>query len=175
MKVALISDNHGFEAKDELEDIIKTCDEVWHAGDIGSLSSIQWIKEYATLRGVYGNIDDEEIRGEYPKELVFTTADVKVYMIHIGGYPGKMLARVKKRLKEEKPHLYICGHSHILKVMPDRKLNLLHMNPGAYGHQGFHVIRTILTFEIKEGRVVNLNAVELGRRGKVDDDYFEEE
>lgn len=167
MKIGLISDNHSYDGHD-IKENLKDCDEVWHAGDIGSLESIAWIKDICPVRAVYGNIDVQDVRAEYPEENVFEVEGLKVYMIHIGGYPGRMLGRVRKRLLEEKPDLYICGHSHILKVMRDHELGILHMNPGAYGHHGFHKIRTILTFEIHDGNISNLNAVELGVRGHVE-------
>jgi hypothetical protein len=163
-KIALISDNHSYIGDDILK-AIEGSDEVWHAGDIGELDSIKPIINKYNFKAVYGNIDDQEIRGLYPLNEIFECEGVKVLMTHIGGYPSKYAARVKKLITEHKPNLYICGHSHICKVMPDRDNNLLHMNPGAYGHHGFHSIRTILKFEINDGKIANLNAIEIGRRG----------
>lgn len=164
MKIALISDNHGYIGDDVLSHL-KDINEIWHAGDIGTLESIAPMKKIATFRGVFGNIDDQSIQYEFPLNQLFEVEGLKVFMTHIGGYPGRYSQRVKTIFEKEKPGLYICGHSHICKVMPDRKYGLLHMNPGSYGHTGFHKIRTILKFEIKKGQILNLHAVELGIRG----------
>lgn len=163
-RIALISDNHSY-FNEELIEHLQGCDEIWHAGDIGSLDSIARIRELATFRAVYGNIDDASIRDLFPLNELFECEGLKVFMTHIGGYPGKYNSRVSDIIKEEKPNIYICGHSHICKVMPDKVNNLLHMNPGAYGHHGFHKVRTILTFEIDKGKIQHMNAVELGLRG----------
>ena len=165
-EVAIISDNHGYTGED-LKSHLDGVDEIWHAGDIGKLSSIEWMEAYGKVRGVYGNVDGHKIRLVYPLDSVFTYEGLKVYMTHIGGYPGRYTARVKAILQEEKPGLYICGHSHILKVMPDKKLNLLHINPGAYGHHGFHLIRTIIKLKIEDGKISDVKAIELGRRGRL--------
>jgi hypothetical protein len=122
----------------------------------------------ATFRGVYGNIDDKSVKDVFGLNEIFVCEGIKVLMTHIGGYPGKYTARVHQLLKEHKPNLYICGHSHICKVVPDKVNNLLHMNPGAYGHHGFHKVRTILKFDIHQGKIENLRAVELGLRGIVE-------
>lgn len=108
------------------------------------------------MRGVYGNIDDQQIRSEYPKELFFDLEGLTVYMTHIGGYPGKYQKLIKKRLKELKPDLYICGHSHICKIMKDHNLNLIHFNPGAIGYHGFHSKRTMIDFSIKQGKIKDI-------------------
>ncbi|MBK9254236.1 MAG: metallophosphoesterase family protein [Saprospiraceae bacterium] len=165
-KIALISDNHSYFDKD-ISLATDDCDEIWHAGDIGSPDSISQFQQKALFRAVYGNIDDIGIRSTFPLDLTFECEGIRVFMTHIGGFPGRYTARVKKILQELKPNLYICGHSHILKVMPDKNLGLLHMNPGSYGHHGFHLIRTLLKFDIDNGKISNLNVVELGRRGVV--------
>ena len=164
IKVALISDNHSYVGDDVIKNL-EDCDEIWHAGDIGDLSSIDTIKNICTFRAVYGNIDDMNTRDVFPLDLDFECGGMNIFMTHIGGYPGRYSTRVKNILEITKPDIYICGHSHVCKVMPDRKLGLLHMNPGAYGHHGFHIIRTILKFEIDGGKLINVRAIELGRRG----------
>jgi putative phosphoesterase len=161
-----MSDNHSYLGQDVLNHILDS-DEVWHAGDMGSMASITPLMEGKIFRGVYGNIDDNDVRTVFPSDLSFTAEGLKVYMTHIGGYPGKYNPRVYQILLREKPDLFICGHSHICKVMQDKKLNLLHMNPGAYGHHGFHVVRTLLKFNIQDGQVKDLHAVELGLRGRI--------
>ncbi|HOY12179.1 MAG TPA: metallophosphoesterase family protein [Saprospiraceae bacterium] len=165
MHIALISDNHSYIGQDILDQIADV-DEIWHAGDIGSFDSIEEMRKIKPFRAVYGNIDDASMRAEYKEDLIWTCEGIKVYMTHIGGYPGRYNARASKIIKSEKPNLFICGHSHICKVLPDHKNDLLHMNPGAYGFHGFHQIRTILKFEIAEAKIKNLRAVELGLRGK---------
>ncbi len=167
-KIALISDNHSYVGED-VNQHLKDVDEIWHAGDIGDLSSIEEIKTFATFRAVYGNIDEPSTRQIYFENEIFHCEEVKVFMTHIGGYPGKYNARVKEIILKEKPHIYICGHSHICKVMPDKTNNLIHMNPGAYGHHGFHHMRTILKFEINGKKIENLVAVEIGIRGLTDE------
>lgn len=164
--IALISDNHSYDGNDMIK-YLKDCDEIWHAGDIGSLDSIKAMREICTFRAVYGNIDNHTIRGEYPLNLSWDCEGMQMFMTHIGGYPERYYKRVRTILEDEKPDLYICGHSHILKVMPDKKLDLLHMNPGAYGHHGFHKVRTILKFEIEKGAIQNAHVIELGLRGKL--------
>ncbi|MBK9733481.1 MAG: metallophosphoesterase family protein [Saprospiraceae bacterium] len=166
-KIALISDNHSYFG-DEITEHLTGVDEIWHAGDIGDLASISKYREMATFRAVYGNIDDQSVKDIFPLNNIFLCDGIKVFMTHIGGYPGKYSTRVNKIIKEEKPNLYICGHSHICKVMPDKSNDLLHMNPGAYGHHGFHKMRTILKFDIDHGKIQNLVAVELGLRGFID-------
>ncbi len=164
-KIALISDNHSYVGDDVLSHL-SAKDEIWHAGDIGDLKSIEKIvKKTGVFRAVYGNIDEIETRALYPLNQIFEVEGVKVIMTHIGGYPGKYKTRVKQLIKEHKPDIYISGHSHILKVMRDKENDLIHMNPGAYGHHGFHKIRTILTFSLNQGILSDLSVVELGIRG----------
>lgn len=142
---------------------IQDVDEVWHGGDWGDISVSDQIQKDKVIRGVYGNIDGQDIRNVYPKELVFTVDQVKVYMIHIGGYPGRYNKEVKERLTHEKPNLYICGHSHICKVMKDKSLNLLHFNPGAIGLSGFHNKRTMMKFTVDSGKIFDVNVLEYER------------
>ncbi|MBK6362909.1 MAG: metallophosphoesterase family protein [Saprospiraceae bacterium] len=164
-KIALISDNHSWYGEEMLPHL-SGIDEIWHAGDIGDLTSVQKFREMAVFRAVYGNIDDQSVKYLYGLNEIFFCEGLKIFMTHIGGYPGKYTARVSSIIKSEKPNIYICGHSHICKVVPDKTNNLLHMNPGAYGHYGFHVVRTILTFEIHWDKIQNLNVIELGLRGR---------
>ncbi len=166
-KILLVSDNHGHHAE-ELLPHIEHCDQIWHAGDIGSMESIDlFLDSGKTFRAVYGNIDSPQIRYEYPEILNFTEEGIRICMLHIGGYPGRYSKKAKALIELERPDLFISGHSHILKVMPDEKHNLLHMNPGSYGHQGFHIMRTALIFNIDNKKITNLNVVELGRRGAI--------
>lgn len=166
-KIALISDNHSYVGEDVLKHL-EDVDEIWHAGDIGDLHSIQAMQKMAPFRAVYGNIDDHKTRLIFPENQIFICEEAKIFMTHIGGYPGRYNARVKQIIKLENPDIFICGHSHICKVMPDHANQLLHMNPGAYGHHGFHIIRTILKFSIHGKKILDLRVVELGRRGKID-------
>lgn len=163
--ITLISDTHSH-LDDDILNHCKDADEIWHAGDLGDIGLIEKLQQFGKpVIGVYGNIDTPEVRHEWPENQIFECEGIKVIMTHIGGYPGKYTRRVEALLKKEMPNLYICGHSHICKVVPDRKLDLLHMNPGACGHHGFHQIRTILKFDIENAEIKNLRAVELGLRG----------
>ena len=148
------------------KDILKyvsECDEVWHAGDIGSLEVSETLKNLKSLRAVHGNIDNSEIRIEFKAEEEFTIEGLKVWITHIGGYPGNYAKNVESKLKEISPDLFICGHSHILKIMKDKKLNLIHMNPGAIGKYGFHNIRTMIRFEVSNGNINNVEVIEFKR------------
>ena len=166
MKIGLLSDTHSY-INDDMLSYFENCDEIWHAGDIGDVEVAQKIQDFKPFKAVYGNIDDNNIRSEFPEELFFNCAGVKVYIIHIGGYPPKYTRKLKDRLDELKPDLFICGHSHILKVIPDKTRNLLHMNPGAAGNHGFHKERTMLRFEISNEKITNLELIELGKRGVI--------
>ncbi|MDR0688471.1 MAG: metallophosphatase family protein, partial [Prevotellaceae bacterium] len=135
-------------------------DEVWHAGDVGSASVADAIAAFKPLRAVYGNIDGEEVRRAYPLRQRFTCEGVEVLMTHIGGYPGRYDAAIARELRSTPPQLFICGHSHILKVMFDKKLNCLHINPGAAGKYGLHAVRTAVRLEVKNGSMSNLEVGE---------------
>lgn len=161
MKILLLSDTHSY-IDDRILEYAKNADEIWHAGDFGNLEVIDELKKAGTLRGVFGNIDEVKIRAEFPEINIFECEKVKVVMIHIGGYPNKYAPRVKQILKEEKPQIFISGHSHILKVMYDKELEILHLNPGSAGKHGWHKIRTMLRFEINGEKIENLEVVELG-------------
>jgi hypothetical protein len=162
-KILLLSDTHGYIDKKILK-YVKQADEVWHAGDIGDVSVTDAIKTLKPLRAVYGNIDNAKIRVEFPEHNRFLCEDVDVWITHIGGYPNRYDTRIREIIKQNPPDLFICGHSHILKVMPDKKLNLLHMNPGAIGISGFHNVRTMLRFEIDGKKIQNLELVEFKRK-----------
>lgn len=162
-RILLLSDTHGY-VDERILDYASQADEVWHAGDIGNLAVTDELQRCALLRAVYGNIDGTEIRKEFPLNNRFMVEGLDVWMTHIGGYPGKYSPAVREELYACPPKLFVCGHSHILKVMPDKKLNLLHMNPGACGIYGFHQVRTMLRFEIRSGKVENPEAIELGKR-----------
>jgi uncharacterized protein len=163
-KILLISDTHGH-LDQKIIKYIYDVDQVWHAGDIGTIAVADGISSLKTLKGVYGNIDGHVLRSQFPENQIFSCEGVKVLITHIGGYPGRYNPRVKKLIAQEKPKLYVCGHSHILKVIQDHKNNLLHMNPGACGIQGFQKLRTMLRFELNHGKIENLEAIELGKRG----------
>jgi putative phosphoesterase len=165
VRIGLLSDTHGF-LDEALYRWFAECDEVWHAGDFGTAAILDSLRRFKPVRGVYGNVDGAEVRAELPLELSFECEGVKVYMTHIGGYPGHYDARAKKALLAERPDVFLCGHSHILKVMRDPVLGLLHMNPGACGHNGWHAIRTALRFTIAGGRISDAAAIELGPRGR---------
>jgi uncharacterized protein len=164
MKIGLLSDTHSY-LDEQILRHLKDCDEIWHAGDFGSLAVSDALAAVAPLRGVYGNIDDQQIRNIHPKIQRFTLAGLDVLMTHIGGYPGKYHPDIRAIIKANPPDLFISGHSHILKIMPDKSLNnLLHINPGAAGKHGFHVVRTLVKFIINAGKIENLQVVELGKR-----------
>lgn len=162
-KILLLSDTHSH-IDDRILAYVAEADEVWHAGDIGDFKVTDAIQKLKPLRAVYGNIDNAEIRKEFPLHNRFEIEGVKVWMTHIGGYPGKYNPAIREEIKQDPPRLFICGHSHILKVMPDRNLKLIHMNPGACGIYGFHQIRTMLRFQIDQGKIENLEVIELGKR-----------
>jgi putative phosphoesterase len=162
-KILLISDTHGF-LDPKLIKHIQEADEVWHAGDIGKLAICQEIEDYKPLKAVYGNVDGADIRSVCPENLIFTCEDVKVVITHIAGTPSKYPARVKDLLRIHRPNIFICGHSHILKVMFDKDYNVLYINPGAAGVHGFHIIKTAVRFEIDGPEIKNLAVIELGKR-----------
>jgi putative phosphoesterase len=162
-KILLLSDTHSH-IDDVILKYIRQADEVWHAGDIGDLAVTDSIKSIKPLRCVYGNIDDNQARLEFPLNNRFMCEDVAVWMTHIGGYPNKYNPAITKELEQNPPKLFICGHSHILKVMFDKKFDLLHMNPGAAGKSGFHQIRTMLRFVIDKDKIKDLEIIELGKK-----------
>ncbi|TMU57389.1 metallophosphoesterase family protein [Flagellimonas algicola] len=162
-KILLLSDTHGH-IDDSILKYVAQADEVWHAGDIGSLSVTDSIQKLKPLRAVHGNIDNHVIQKEFLEHERFLCEQVDVWITHIGGYPNRYDRRIKEEIKLNPPKLFICGHSHILKVMHDKKLNLLHMNPGACGKYGLHQIRTMLRFVIDGDKISDLEVIELGKR-----------
>ena len=158
-KILLLSDTHSY-IDDDILKYVKQADEVWHAGDIGNLEVTDAIKALKPLIAVYGNIDDAKARVEFPEHTRFMCENVDVWMTHIGGYPGHYDLRIKTEIYKNPPKLFICGHSHILKVIPDKRLNLLHMNPGAIGKHGFQQVRTMLRFTIEDDKIDNLEVIE---------------
>ena len=163
--IGLISDTHGF-LDETVFDHFKNCDEIWHAGDFGNIELANRLATQSgkTIRGVYGNIDGQDVRSVYPEQLIFYCEDVKVMMRHIGGAPPKYNPDTRKELQLHQPNLFIAGHSHILKVMYDDKINCLHMNPGAAGKQGWHKVRTLIRFVIDGSDMKNCEIIELGNR-----------
>lgn len=162
-KILLLSDTHSY-IDDQILKFVKQADEVWHAGDIGNLNVTDKIKELKPLRAVYGNIDDSEARLEFPLDNRFMVEEVDVWMTHIGGYPDKYNQRIREEIKKTPPKIFISGHSHILKVQFDKKLNTLHLNPGAAGKYGFHNVRTMLRFIIDGDEIKKLEIIELGKK-----------
>ncbi len=162
-RIGLISDTHSY-LDDAVFNHFEKCDEIWHAGDFGDIKVANALQDFKPLRGVYGNIDGRDIRSVYPQNLKFNCEDVKVWMTHIGGYPGKYDQRIKADIHREQPDLFICGHSHILKVLFDKNITCLHLNPGAAGKYGWHKVRTLLRFCISEEKILNLEVIELATR-----------
>ncbi|RAU83070.1 metallophosphoesterase family protein [Pontibacter arcticus] len=163
MKIALLSDTHSY-LDDQILRLLDGCDEVWHAGDFGTIEVSDRLSKVAPVRGVYGNIDGQDVRVVHPKVLRFNANGLDVLMTHIGGYPGKYHPDVRQSIKDNPPKLFITGHSHILKVMPDKSIGLLHLNPGAAGKHGFHQVRTMMRFSIIDGKIQDLQVIELGKR-----------
>ena len=163
-RIGLLSDTHGF-LNERIFSFFENVDEIWHAGDFGNIETADKLAAFKPLKAVYGNIDGHSIRAQAPELLCFDCEGLKVLMTHIAGYPGRYNAQARAWIAQHKPQLVVCGHSHILKVMQDKKNNHLHMNPGAAGISGFHKIRTMLRFEINKGGIENFVAIELGLRG----------
>ena len=161
-KILLLSDTHGYIDNDILK-YVKQSDEIWHAGDIGDLLVTDEIKKQKPLHAVYGNIDGSKARAEFPEHDRFMCEGVDVWMTHIGCYPNRYDKRIRDNIKKDPPNLFISGHSHILKVMNDKKLKLLHMNPGAIGKYGFHKVRTMLRFVIDGKNIKDLEVIEFKR------------
>jgi uncharacterized protein len=164
VKIGLMSDTHSF-LDERIFDFFSEVDEIWHAGDIGNPDVVDKLEAFKPLRAVYGNIDNAAMRLRYPLDNRWETEGMRVWMTHIGGYPGRYNPRVREELKLDAPDIFICGHSHILKVISDKQFHLLHINPGACGNEGFHKVKTLVRFEISNGKIQNMNVVELGLRG----------
>lgn len=162
-KIGLLSDTHGF-VPPRIYELFKDCDEIWHAGDIGTLEVLDELRAFKPLRIVYGNIDDHQIRIDTQEELTFYVEKMKVSMTHIAGKPGKYVPKAFDLLNRERPNIFVCGHSHILLVQFDPKMNTLWLNPGACGKKGFHQVSTVLRFEIDGSEIKNMEVIELGKR-----------
>lgn len=168
MKIGLLSDTHSY-LDPKVFQYFESCDEVWHAGDIGDLRVASALQSFRPLRAVYGNIDDKTIQVHYSEDLHFKCEGVEVLITHIGGKPPSYNSRVKKLLNQLKPQLFICGHSHLLGITRDPNLNnMLFVNPGAAGNHGFHSMKTLVRFELLSGQIKNMEVIELGKRGKID-------
>jgi putative phosphoesterase len=166
MRIGLLSDTHSY-LDETIFKHFEECDEIWHAGDIGNKSVADALEAFRPFKAVYGNIDDRSITDIYPRDLRFEVEGMDVLITHIGGYPGRYDKRIFDLMQADPPDLFICGHSHILKVIYDKQFECLHMNPGACGRHGLHQIRTVLRFDIGEARIKNAEVVELGLRAKI--------
>lgn len=163
MKIGLISDTHSY-LNPKVFEYFADCDEIWHAGDFGSDQVAYELADFKPLRAVYGNIDGGNIRKLYAKNLIFTVEGLKIFMTHIGGYPTRYDKDALKIIKSEKPNVFICGHSHILKVISDKaNNNMLAINPGAAGRYGFQLVSTIITMELNNQKITNMKAIEMGK------------
>lgn len=165
-RIGLISDTHDY-LDEAVFEYFESCDEIWHAGDIGSLQLAEQLEAFRPFKAVHGNIDGQDIRFRFPEHLIFDCEGVKVFITHIGGYPGKYKPTARMIIEREKPKLFICGHSHILKVIPDNKYQLLHINPGAAGNYGLHVMKTLVRFTLHEGNIKDADVVELGKKSMI--------
>jgi putative phosphoesterase len=163
--IGLLSDTHGY-LDPAVFDYLAPCDEIWHAGDFGNLDLARQLSAFRPLRGVYGNIDGSDVRKEFGEQLRWTCEETEIFMIHIGGYPPSYNPKLKKQLSANPPQLFICGHSHVLKIMYDEKIQCLHMNPGAAGHHGWHTTRTLVRFTIDGRNIRDCQVIELGKRGR---------
>jgi uncharacterized protein len=163
MKIGLLSDTHGH-IDERMLHHLQGCDEIWHAGDIGALAVTDALQKIAPLRAVWGNIDGKEIRQQFPEHQHFVCGGMKIWMTHIGGTPPRFNPAIRPVLKQEKPQLFVCGHSHILRVVQDPTFEVLYLNPGAAGRHGFHKIRTLLRFTLQAGALTDMQAIELGPR-----------
>ena len=161
-KILLLSDTHGH-VDDHIMKYVKESDEVWHAGDIGTTQVTDTISNQKPLRAVFGNIDNHELRLSFPDELLFKCEDMNIYMTHIGGRPGRYSKGISEKIKSLKPKIFICGHSHILKIQFDKVNQLLFINPGAIGKHGFHKVRTMLRFVIDKSDIKNMQVIEVKR------------
>ncbi|HEX2974803.1 MAG TPA: metallophosphoesterase family protein [Bacteroidales bacterium] len=165
MKIGLLSDTHGW-IHPSLFEYFAGVDELWHAGDIGNLETADTLAEFKPLRAVYGNIDDAKVRTAFREHLRFSVEGIDVWMTHIGGMPGKYDQRVRPEIYQNPPQLFICGHSHIARIMRDQKKGFLYVNPGAAGYTGFHKFMTAVRFSIDDGNIHGMELIELGLRGK---------
>jgi uncharacterized protein len=165
LKIGLLSDTHSF-LDPKIFNYFKSVDEIWHGGDIGDASVADALEKFKPLRAVFGNIDDLNLQNRFPEDLWFECEGLSIWMTHIGGAPPNYNPRVKKILKEKIPDVFICGHSHILRVKKDPQYNnMLYVNPGAAGNHGFHAIKTLVRFDIVKNKIENMEVIELGKRG----------
>ena len=166
IKIGLISDTHNY-LDPQIADFFSDRDEIWHAGDFGSITISKELEKIAPVVGVYGNIDGQDIRSVYPLHQRFSREGVDVWITHIGGIPGRYCLPIKEEIESNTPDLFICGHSHILKIARDQSLNkMLYMNPGAAGKQGFQVYRTVVRFSIEDGKIFEVEVINLGKVGQ---------
>ena len=169
MKIGVISDTHGFLDPGIFDHFIR-CDEIWHAGDIGTMRLADALESFKPLRAVHGNIDDKDLHIRYPEDLFFTVEGLSVWITHIGGAPPRYDPRIKKILNTKAPDIFICGHSHTLRIGRDPGYSgMLYINPGAAGNQGFHPVKTLVRFEILNKEIKNMDVVEMGKRGIISD------
>jgi uncharacterized protein len=167
MKIGLLSDTHGY-LDPKVFTYFKDCDEMWHAGDIGDEQVADSLENFRPLRAVFGNIDGADLRARYPEHQRFNCEGLQIWMTHIGGVPPRYNPQTRKYLSEKAPDIFICGHSHILRIKRDEQFNnMLFINPGAAGNHGFHPIKTIVRFEVRDGKILNMEAIELGKRGVI--------
>ncbi|WP_258105589.1 metallophosphoesterase [Marinoscillum sp. MHG1-6] len=166
MKIGLISDTH-YHLEESVFEYFKNCDEIWHAGDIGGMEVLQKLESFKPTVAVWGNIDDHQVRAATSEGHVFEREGVRVLMTHIAGRPPKYNKQVHQHILRYKPRILVCGHSHILKVQPDKANNLIYINPGAAGIHGFHKVKTIMRFDLKAGKIENMEVIELGLRGQL--------
>ena len=164
MKIGLLSDTHGY-LDPKVFEHFRDCDEIWHAGDIGESSVADSLEKFKPLRAVFGNVDDKDLQIRFPEDLKFDCEGMSIWMTHIGGAPPNYNPRVKKGLQLKIPSVFICGHSHILRVKKDERLNMLYVNPGAAGNHGFHTMKTLIRMEIAEAKIKKMEVIELGKRG----------
>jgi putative phosphoesterase len=165
MRIGLISDTHST-LDERVFEHFKDCDEIWHGGDIGDPAVIDRLEAFKPVRAVFGNIDDKTLQVRFPEDLRFDCEGFDVWMTHIGGAPPNYNPRVKKKLKEKAPDIFICGHSHILRIKRDPAFkNMLYLNPGAAGNHGFHHMKTLVRFTLKDKEILNMEVIELGKRG----------
>lgn len=167
MKIGLLSDTHGY-LDPKIFDHFKNCDEVWHAGDIGEQNVATALESFKSFKAVYGNVDDKSIQVKYPEDLYITCEGLSILITHIGGVPPRYNPRVLKMLRTNTPDIFICGHSHILRIKRDEGFNnMIYLNPGAAGNHGFHAIKTIVRFDLLNKQIKNMEVIELGKRGAI--------
>tara|TARA_B100000609_G_C17180465_1_gene416823 strand:- start:402 stop:905 length:504 start_codon:yes stop_codon:yes gene_type:complete len=166
MKIGIISDTHNH-LENSVFKYFKDCDEIWHIGDIGSIDLLEQLEKYKPTRAVWGNIDGHKLREAINEVEIFYCEGKKVLMIHIAGKPPKYNPHVRKLIYQHQPDILVCGHSHILRIEKDRRNNLLFINPGAAGIHGFHQVKTLVRFELKQGTISNMEVIELGKRGSL--------